>query len=426
MRRKKKGWRIWAGAAVFSLLVFLLVRPLIPPPLPKTIRIGTGAEGGRYTYFGAALRDRLEQQGFEVELVSSRGSADNVAMLERGDVDCAFVQGGVVSFDAETTVRGIASLFWEPIWIFHRHGEQFELVRDLKGRRIAIGKEGSGTQPLIRSILAANGVRDNFVSIGGEAAFEALAKGEVDACALVQAPTEEWIHSLVEDGRFDLLIFARGPAYAARFRHLSVVDVPRGFVDFELDLPKRDVQLLATTANLAIGPHSHPSLTPLLIETSRDELAQGSLLAAPGKFPSLAHIDLPLEEDAVRYHRTGPKLFYRYMPFQAAYALDRLIILLIPLLTLLYPLFKGAGPLYRWTVFRRIYPWYKVLQQLEEAIETAETPEERAEITRQLEELDQGVAQIHVPARYTAEIYELRRHIAHVVGQNRRPASTGD
>jgi TRAP transporter TAXI family solute receptor len=409
-------WRIPAGAVVLTAIVFAIVWPLIPAPLPDRIRLGTGYAGGQYEAIGNSLARRLRAKGFEVDVVASGGSADNLARLATADLDVAFVQGGVAS-PAPENVRGVASLFYEPIWIFHRHGDEFALVSDLKGKRIAVGGEGSGSAPLARTILTANGVRDGTVPLGGKEAFEALARNEVDAVILVQGATAQWIRDLVDDGRFDVLLFERAPAYAARYKHLEVLHVPRGFVDFERDLPTKDIQLLTTTANLAVRDELHPRLIPLLIELCRDELAQGTMLARPGTFPSLEHVDLELSKDAVRYYRTGPSWLYRYLPFQLAYTLDRLTILLIPLLTLLFPLLKGAGPLYRWTVFRRIYPWYRVLQELDEAARAAESEAEKTEILGQLRELQASVSGIHVPARYTSEVYFLRRHIALVMGQ---------
>ncbi|MHC4939492.1 MAG: TAXI family TRAP transporter solute-binding subunit [Planctomycetota bacterium] len=425
MLKRGISWRIPAGAVVLSVIAFAIVWPLIPAPLPDRIRLGTGTADGQYREFGESLARRLREKGFEVDLVASEGAADNLAHLASGEVDVAFVQGGVAPADI-SEVRGIASLFYEPIWIFHRLGETCGLVSDLKGKRVAIGPKGSGSAPLARLLLEANGVRDGTVPIGGAEAFEALARGDVDAVMLVRAPTEQWIHELVDDGRFDLLLFERAPAYAARFNFLEVVDVPRGFVDFERDLPAKDIRLLATTANLIVRETIHPRLIPLLIDLCRDELAQGSTLARTGSFPSLDQIDLPLSQDAVRYFRTGPSWLYRFLPFQLAYTLDRLTILLIPLLTLVFPLLKGAGPLYRWTVFRRIYPWYRILQELDEAARTAETEAERAEILHQLRELQQSASAIHVPARYTGEVYALRRHIALVMGQlEERPEPPG-
>ena len=85
------------------------------------------------------------------------------------------------------------------------------------------------------------------------------------------------------------------------------------------------------------------------------------------------------------------------------------------MLTLLYPLSKGAGPLYRFFVFRRIYPWYRVLRELEDELALSNTPDERATIVGQIHELEQAVVEIHVPARYAGEVFALRRNIAAVL-----------
>ena len=418
----RRNWKIWVGALVGALLLYLAVRPFIPPPLPKSIRLGTGPENGRYHAFGKRLAARFEEQGIGVELVPSEGSVQNLERLRNG-LDFALVQGGVVPAGAAEGVWGIGSLFYEPIWIFHRHDDKFELVRDLKGKRIAIGEAGSGTAPLALSLLRANGVSGGEVRMGGAAAMEALRAGQVDAVFSVQAPTNEWIHDLVEDGAFALMLFVRADAYAARFAHLEVLDVPRGFVDFELDLPKEDIRLLATTANLLMRDGLHPRLVPLVIELCRDELSHGTMLASPGVFPSADKLDVPVSETALRYYRNGPSWLYRYLPFQVAHALSRLLLMLIPLLTLLYPLLKGAGPLYRFFVFRRIYPWYPVLRELETQLVDAPTPEKRAEALLQIRELETQVAAIRVPARYNAELFALRRNITAVLGHAADAAS---
>jgi len=422
------GKRMFGIGTLLFVAAALLIWPLVPPPLPKTIRIGTGPADGRYRVFGERIANRLRTQGFEVELVASEGSSENLARLQEADsrLDVAIVQGGVADSASAAQVEGIASLFYEPIWIFHRSEDPYDLMSDLRGKTIAIGRPGSGSAPLARSLLAANGVIDGdshgsrLVPQGGEPALAALRAKKVDAAIFVQAPTDQMIHHLFESKDVALMLFQRGDAYAARFGHLNVLHIPRGFVSFERDLPKRDVQLLATTANLVMRKDTHPRLVPLLIEMCRDELVKGSMLAAPGVFPSIDDVDVPPSEVAVRYFRRGPSFLYRYLPFQLAHAVNRMVLLLIPLLTLLYPLVKGAGPLYRWIVNRRIYPWYPVLRDLEHALDAAQSPEERAEIARQFDELDDKVAAIKVPTRFTGEVFELRRHIALVRGK--RPA----
>ena len=91
--------------------------------------------------------------------------------------------------------------------------------------------------------------------------------------------------------------------------------------------------------------------------------------------------------------------------------MERLKILLIPLLTLLYPLFKITPPAYRWQIRRRIFKWYKHLKELDlKAYEiTKRTDAEK--MRKQLERLDRKVLETSVPLSYTDYIYSLRIHI---------------
>jgi len=67
------------------------------------------------------------------------------------------------------------------------------------------------------------------------------------------------------------------------------------------------------------------------------------------------------------FYKKGEDFNYLYelkgkkFPFWMASMLDRLAIMIIPLITLLFPLFKGILPLYRWRVRKAIYKWYKIL-----------------------------------------------------------------
>ena len=50
------------------------------------------------------------------------------------------------------------SLFFEPLWIFHRNDLPLRRIPDLKGLRLAVGVEGSGTRVLTMRLLELNGV----------------------------------------------------------------------------------------------------------------------------------------------------------------------------------------------------------------------------------------------------------------------------
>jgi hypothetical protein len=84
--------------------------------------------------------------------------------------------------------------------------------------------------------------------------------------------------------------------------------------------------------------------------------------------------------------------------------------MLIPLLTLLYPLFRSAGPLYRWLVQRRVYRWYRVLRNVEEEMDAKGDAASLEQIHQQLERVGDEIRKTHVPARYGANLFALRAH----------------
>jgi hypothetical protein len=113
--------------------------------------------------------------------------------------------------------------------------------------------------------------------------------------------------------------------------------------------------------------------------------------------------------DASRYIRNGPSLLYRWLPYGTAVVLDRLKVLLLPLVALLLPLLRIAPPLYQWRVRSRVYRWYAAVRDIDLAI-SSEQPD-LASLRNRLHALESDVASVSVPLAYTGEQYHLRLHI---------------
>jgi hypothetical protein len=69
--------------------------------------------------------------------------------------------------------------------------------------------------------------------------------------------------------------------------------------------------------------------------------------------------------NASRWIRNGPSFLYRWLPYGTAVVLDRLKVLLLPLVALLLPLFRIAPPLYQWRVRSRVYRWYAAVRAID-------------------------------------------------------------
>lgn len=194
-----------------------------------------------------------------------------------------------------------------------------------------------------------------LVDIGGERAVEALRAGEVDSGVFVTTVDVPWVRTLFADPNLRVTGFELAEAFTRHYRYLRRVVIPAGLIDLRSEIPPHDVQVIATTASLVIRPGAHRAFIPPLIETAREQLYQGDLLAGPEQFPSPHGVEAPLADEARQYFERGPSFFYRWLPFRYPFAATRLMIVLLPLLTLLYPLLRSAGPTYRWIIQRRVY-----------------------------------------------------------------------
>ena len=179
--------------------------------------------------------------------------------------------------------------------------------------------------------------------------------------------------------------------------------------------PDRDIVTLGPVATLVAGETFHPSLTPLILEAAKSVLKNGSLLDPAGSYPAKPPLSLHTLAEADYYYAKGLPILQRYLPFRIASLADRYIILAIPLLVLLFPLFKAIGPIYQWRIRARIYRWYKHLREIDQQLYQGGLPANLdSEITR-LTHLEDELARIEVPLSYSSELYQLHMHLRYMI-----------
>jgi len=261
-------------------------------------------------------------------------------------------------------------------------------------------------------LLAENGVsaaNATLLEIGGEQAARALTAGLADAAMFITSVTSSTVRGLLARPGISAMSFARADAYVRRNRFLSRIVLPRGTVDLAADLPARDLVLLAPAATIVASEKLHPALIDLLLLTMRDQHRAGGLIEAPGAFPAPDYVTYPLDRAARRFYDSGPPFLQRFLPFWAANLADRLKIMLLPLITLLYPLFKLLPPVYSWRMRARVNRWYKRLQALDDAVRAGTIS--RTEAQREIDRIEGSVEGVSVPAAFAASAYTLRLHI---------------
>jgi hypothetical protein len=207
-----------------------------------------------------------------------------------------------------------------------------------------------------------------------------------------------------------LMSLDHAEAYTRHFPHLSHLTLPRGAINLAADLPARDVQLLAATATLLVRDSTHPALIDLLMQALGEVHGEPGIFQKPGEFPRAASADFPLSPEAQRYYKSGKPWLQRYLPFWAATLVDRMVVMLIPLIAVLIPVMRIAPGLYIWRIRSRIYRRYGELKFIEAELEADPGRLSRAEWHQRIDAIEQDVNHLAMPLAFTDMVYTLRVH----------------
>jgi TRAP transporter TAXI family solute receptor len=415
--------RHWALAAIVLLLgCAALGYSLAAPPLPKVVRIAVGGTAdSAYTQVAEIYAARLEATGFQVRRVRTQGSVDNLALLRDRQVDVALVQGGIADRARDAGLESLGAVFYEPAWAFRRTDRDIERLADLRGRRVAIGPEGSGTRVLALSLLAANDLGPDDVEtlpITGMAAAEALAEGQADAAILVSARLGGAVGQLMNTPSVALRDFAAvADAYEAHLPFLATVRLPEGGISLARNRPPGPVTLLAPVASVVVHEDVHPQLVSLLVGIMQEVHRPRTVFSAEGVFPNNRAQDLPMNADAERYYAGGRSVLQSWLPFWVAVTVERLLVILLPVLGIALPLIRFGPTLYASQMEKRVWRHYETLRRIETQAEATHEPEARARLRERLEQLEAEVARLSLPVTFRRHLFALRRDIGYVRDQ---------
>ena len=410
--------------AAFFMLLFILfgvLWVLVPPP-PKSIEMATGFPTGLYYQFGERLKAELAKEGVDLSVRSTGGTLDNLALLNnpKSGVDFAMVQGGVANLDEYPKLVSVAGMFYEPIWVWYREsafksdGGQLKILSQLKGKRVSIGNDGSGTLALTTDLLRASGIAQNEISaqkLKPDDAIEKLSNGDLDAVFVVAAAEAPILRKFYSVPGIRLMNFDQADAYTRNLTYLSKVTVPRGLLSIAHDQPQQDIQVMAATATLVAKEDVSPALVSLLLGASYDILKSYSRLQKVGEFPSSAGLDFPLHVDAEIYLKDGPSFLHRHLPFWTAVWAGRFVKIVIPLLVILIPLFTYIPSAKNFFLRLKLAQVYEELKEIER---NAQNPALKEKNYKDLEAIEKRVGNIKVSMLDAKELYDLKGHVGEV------------
>jgi TRAP transporter TAXI family solute receptor len=404
-----------AGIAVVLAALFLAF-PVFSPMPPGTVTMTTGSEGGAYHEYGKRYREFFSRSGVELRLLPSEGSIENLRRLSDpgSGVSVGFVQGGATGDSDRKDLVSLGTVSYEPLWFFWRGGDFGRSLDRLRGRRISIGPQGSGTRDLAVKLLARNGIDGEmaqFLALSPRDAGEELLSGRIDAALMVASWESPVVRKLLASDNVVPVTFPRADAYTALYPYLNKVTVPAGVGDLRRNLPSSNVVLLAPMTSLVVRKDLHPAIQYLLLEAAAEIHSGAGIFQKAGQFPAAEPVDLPLSDAARQFHKTGRPFLHRYLPFWAAVFLSGLALLLIPVVGGLYPLSRFAPTLYGWGMRRRIFRLYGELKFLEGDLDGRGPGEGADDLVARLDQLEVRANHLKVPLTYMNMLNNLRRDI---------------
>jgi hypothetical protein len=412
-------WTIGPVTILFALLAMVVVW-LVDPAPPRSITISAGPPDSSLYLTAEEYRKILAHNGVKLNVLESDGSMQNLQRLldPKQQVDLALVQGGISDGFDTSSLISLGSVSYAPIVVFYR-GKPLSRLAQLAGKRIAIGREGSGTRVLSLKLLEANdivpGEHTVLVPTDGLQAATQLVAGDVDAVLLSgDSATRALMLRLLKVPGISVLDFSEASAYTRLFPYLDEIDLPPGVLDLGRKIPPDTVHLISPTVELVARSNLHPAISDLLIEAAQEVHGKAGLLQRAGQFPSPVAHEYTISDDARRYYKSGKSLLYRALPFWLASLVDRLLVLLLPVAVLLFPALRFVPALYQWRVRSRIYRYYGALIAIERDALAHTTPEERKALLADLDHIEESLNTLRMPLAHADAFYVLREHVGFV------------
>lgn len=240
----------------FALVCFAVLFPVISESAQNKVVLVTGSEEGTYFAIGQGIKEAIEKRNSELEVIvlSTDGSVENVKLLEADACQFAIIQSDIAQYFSKgerifrfpsDKVKGVASLYTEPIQIVARKELDLERIQDLKGKRVAVGPRNSGTEFNSAIILGAYGIDYSEIDeyyLSFDEAKDSLLKGNFDVVFMTAGFPTPALSEIASDITFisirpDIIKHIRetypyfvattipSNTYSGQFREISTVGV---------------------------------------------------------------------------------------------------------------------------------------------------------------------------------------------------------
>lgn len=408
---------VWTLLFAFGVIVLLVFTRPLPP---KNVYLAVGQHGSKFEALGNKFIPYFAQNGIQLHLVSTNGSASSLAQLadESNEVNAALLVGGVAQKGQFQNLDSLGSIEYIPLWIFYQ-GPEFEgknVYDFFSTKRVAIGNPGSASESVLAKTLALSGIvlhqQDNFLKIPDQEAVQKLLDGEIDAICIMDGINAENIQKLLKSSSLRILNFPHALAYVKKLPFFSTVILPAGSLDLKQNYPEKDITMLASTGTLLVERKMHPVIQQIfLLAANSISEEDDQFFAGAEFFPRYLDHTIPLSPVAQKFYDKGPPGFRDRLPLWFINYVDRIWFLLFGTFAVIYPLFK-LFPSYR--TMRSVWlieDAYEEIQRIELTAVACRSIDELQSLNESLNALDVEIRQWSISSDEMSRLYGLKSAI---------------
>src|SRR5258706_9611684 len=143
--------------SISLLAAFLLAScatgPMTKSNAPLPLTLGPAARGGGFPVYGEAFVATVHESDptLTIDARNTKGSAENIPLLEQGKLGLALVQGEAayealagINRSGKTDIKILWAMYSSPGMFVVRADSPYRKIEDLKGKTVAWGAKGSG------------------------------------------------------------------------------------------------------------------------------------------------------------------------------------------------------------------------------------------------------------------------------------------
>lgn len=323
------------GLAICALILSGLAGGVLNAQDLRFFRIGTGSTAGVNFSIGGLISSVVSNPpgsrscdrggscglpGLIAVAQATQGSADNAREVGRGRLDSGIIQadvaaqayegkGAFAGANRQADLRALTSLYPETLQIVVRRDAKITSIAGLKGKRVSIDTEGSGTQPLARGVLARAGLKPTdfkpaMVDLG--AAVDMMRNGQLDALFYVGGVPAPAIAQLADATAIDLLPVPAATLAALRKEepaYLAITVLSGSYAGMTSDIASMGIYSLWIANSKLSDAMAYDLLKALWHKSSQPMLANGHLAGRQMALASaLNGLTIPLHPGAARFY----------------------------------------------------------------------------------------------------------------------------